>query len=33
MFNLINLLYCEKFKILGLETICFADFVQIEFNY
>ena len=33
VFNLINLMYCEKLKILGLETTWFGDFVQIEFNW
>ena len=32
-FNLINLLFCEKLKFLGLEYTRIGDFVQIEFNW
>ena len=32
-FNLINLLFCEKLKFLGIETTWIGDFVQIKFNW
>ena len=32
-FNLINLLFCEKLKFLGLEYTRIGDFVQIGFNW